>query len=493
MYSLGYDLGSSSLKISIVDAQYHNEVSTIKEPTTAFSIESEHPHWAEQNPELWWDYLCLGTKKILKQNDIDATEICSIGISYQMHGLVMIDARGKPLGNAIIWCDSRAIQTGIEIENLLPPQYCSHSLLNSPGNFTFSKLKWVKDYQPEIYEKIHHFLLPGDYLSFKLTSNINTTVNGLTEGILWDYPNHQLAHALFDRFEMDAGLCPEIVANFDSQGYITKKAAQETGLSAGIPIRYRSGDQPNNAFSLGVFDGGEIAATCGSSGVFYAIEDCLKAKKGYGFNYFAHVNHQKNHPRIGKLLCINGAGYAYQWLKEISNQKDFRHLNQLAEKVPIGSDGLISLTFGNGAERVLGNKNLGASFLNLNYNRHHLGHLARATIEGIAFAFVYGYELLDKNKGEIKTLRAGSDNLFQSKIFSNTLCTLIQYPIEVINTTGAIGAARASLLKMGALHDIKKMLHVNDRFKRYHPDSKKHEQYLKAYQKWKEQLLQQCH
>ncbi|MBN96854.1 MAG: carbohydrate kinase [Flavobacteriaceae bacterium] len=489
-YYLGYDLGSSSVKVAIVDASTGENILSLHEPKHEMSILSEQNDWAEQDPNDWWTYLCQATKRILQESKIEASKIEAVGISYQMHGLVVVDSDGQPLRNSIIWCDSRAVDIGKKAFVDLTRERCVSSLLNSPANFTASKLKWVKENEPETYKKIHKFMLPGDFIAYKLTGSISTTNNGLSEGIFWDYDSNSVANWLLEYYGFNPNLVPKIVENFTDQAYISELASKETGLPKGIPITYRAGDQPNNALSLNVFNSGEVAATGGTSGVIYAVTDNKNSSEASRINHFAHVNYSSKKPTIGKLLCINGAGIMYRWLRNQSSAESYETMNRKASKIAIGSEGLVILPFGNGAERMLDNSNIGTQFCNINLNQHSKAHLYRAALEGIAFSFVYGMEILKNDNAQIKVIRAGNDNLFRSEIFAKTLATLIGYEIEIYNTTGAIGAARAAGLTDKDFERFGKNISNNDHVMTFKPIENK-TPYLEAYQNWKTELEKQ--
>jgi xylulokinase len=487
LYHIGFDIGSSSVKVAIVETISGKKVILVHEPEHEMEIKVLHKDWAEQDPELWWKFICKASKRAINESNIEASKITGIGISYQMHGLVVIDKKGNSLRNSIIWCDSRAIAIGNQAFTELGEEKCSTNLLNSPGNFTASKLKWVKDNEPEVYQKIYKYMLPGDYIAYKLTGDISTTKNGLSEGILWDYKKDTVANWVLDYFEIDRSLTPKIVENFSNQGVVHSNASMEIGLPIGIPVVYRAGDQPNNALSLNILMPGEVAATGGTSGVIYAVTDTLKSKESSRINHFAHVNYSKENTVVGKLLCINGAGIQYRWLKNHSGAVSYENMNRKAAEVPIGSNGVIVIPFGNGAERMLNNKNVGTHFLNLNLNTHGHGHMYRAALEGIAFSFVYGMEILKNDNAKIDTIRAGNDNLFRSEIFSNTVSSLIGHEIEIYNTTGAIGAARAVGLIDGDFEKFGKNITKNAHVKTFKPLKDK-EPYIKAYQNWLKEL-----
>ena len=443
--------------------------------------------WAEQKPEDWWQHICKAIENLKKTYNVSRTQIKGIGISYQMHGLVLVDRNGKPLRKSIIWCDSRAVQIGKDAFLNIGSEKCTTHLLNSPANFTASKLKWVKDNEPDIYEKTYKFMLPGDYIAFRFSNKINTTISGLSEGIFWDFKNDTIADFLLDHYGIDKTLVPDIVDTFGLQSIVDEKGEEESGLAAGTPIFYRAGDQPNNALALNVFNPGEVAATGGTSGVVYAVTESLSGKESTRVNNFAHVNYKKSNPKVGKLLNINGAGIQYRWLLNNLSVGSYDEMNQLASQIPVGSDGVCMLPFGNGAERMLNNMEIGTRLVNLNLNNHQKGHVCRAALEGIAFSFVYGVDILKSDGIEINVMRAGNDNLFRSEIFANTVATLIDQEIEIYNTTGAIGAARAAGLHKGDFESYGALVENNDHVMTFMPFKDK-DPYLKAYENWKKEL-----
>jgi len=376
MHLIGYDTGSSSVKATLLEAETGKVVADATSPSKEMDIMAAHSGWAEQNPQMWWGNLKIATQQILAESNIDAADIKAIGISYQMHGLVLVDKDKNALRPAIIWCDSRAVEIGDKTFAAIGEQKCLEHLLNSPGNFTASKLKWVKDNEPDIYAKVHKAMLPGDYIAMRLTGKIAITPSGLSEGIMWDFKRQQLADMVLDNYGIDKDLIPQIAETFSVQGKLTKQAADELGLKAGIKISYRGGDQPNNALSLNVLNPGEIAATAGTSGVVYGIGDKPNYDGKSRVNTFAHVNYTKDDPRFGVLLCVNGTGILNSWLKHnVAKGLDYPEMNELAAKAPVGSDGLVILPFGNGAERTLENKDISAMFHNLKFNTHLSGSL----------------------------------------------------------------------------------------------------------------------
>jgi len=460
MIFLGIDLGSSSVKTCIFNADTGEVVTSATYPPAEMEILSPVHGFAEQNPDTWYRNICEALKIIATANPAILKQIKAIGIAYQMHGLVIVDKKGKPLRNAIIWCDSRAVEIGQHAFDALGHDFCLSHLLNSPGNFTASKLRWVKENEPETYEQVSKAMLPGDYIAYRLTGEICTTEPGLSEGVFWDFKRNRISLELLEHYGIDSSLLAEIKPVFGIQGYVTQQAAADLGINAGIPVTYRAGDQPNNAFSLNVLNPGEVAATAGTSGVVYGVTDQLKFDNGSRINTFLHVNHSYGSPRLGQLLCINATGILYSWLRSnIASGKSYNELNKMASSVSAGCDGLSIFPFGNGAERVLDNRNPGASFEGLNFNIHNISHLIRAAQEGIVFSFVYGMEIMQQSGLNASRIRAGNANMFLSPLFGSMLASLSGAAIELYNTDGAQGAARGAALGAGYFANANEAFH----------------------------------
>lgn len=488
LYLLGFDIGSSSIKAAIVDAETGKTIGSTQFPDREMTIRAPQPDWAEQDPADWWEAVCQATRKLIADTAVDTSRIAAIGISYQMHGLVAVDAKGDVLRPSIIWCDSRAVGIGDRAFETLGASYCLEHYLNTPGNFTASKLRWVRENEPDIFRKIDKIMLPGDYVAYRMTGEICSTVTGLSEGVFWDFTENRPAKKLLEQYEIPESMLPAIRGVFEQQGRLTAVAAAALGIPAGIPVGYRAGDQPNNALSLNVLRAGEVAATGGTSGVVYAVAAEPLYDPQQRVNGFAHVNYSTENPLTGILLCINGSGSQYRYIRQIAGDNlSYSDMEKAAEQLPVGSDGVVMLPFGNGAERMLGNKNPGARILGLNFNRHEKQHLFRAALEGIAFAFVYGMEALRDMRIPVNVLRAGNDNLFQSAIFSNTVATLVGSEIEMHATTGAVGAAKAAGVSVGIYKNVEEAMQGSHIVGRYEPGSQK-DTYQAAYSSWKKEL-----
>lgn len=489
MYLIGYDIGSSSVKAALVDAATGQTLVRTQYPDREMEMQAPQAGWAEQHPDQWWEGIVKTTQRLRQNHSFAPDSVQAIGISYQMHGLVLVDAADQVLRPSIIWCDGRAVGIGDAAFERIGGQTALSHLLNSPGNFTASKLRWVQENEPELYRKVKHFMLPGDYIAMKMTGEACTTISGLSEGIFWDFLEQKPADLVFQDYNIDPALTPNIRPTFGVQGQLRAAAAAELGLSASIPVAYRAGDQPNNALSLNVLEPGEVAATGGTSGVVYAITDQATFDPLSRVNGFAHVNYTLEQPYVGVLMCINGAGITYNWLRQNTGNSaiSYPELEKLATSIPVGADGISMLPFGNGAERILNNADIGAQIQGLNFNRHGQAHLIRAGLEGIAFAFVYGMSILQDMGLDLKVMRVGNDNLFQSRIFAETIATLCNSQIEMLDTTGAVGAAKGAGFGAGIYSSLREALGSTPVVGGYTP-LKDVAPYEAAYQKWLNQL-----
>lgn len=488
MLFLGIDVGSSSVKLSVLDGHTGKSLGALSYPDTELAIDSPETGFAEQHPDTWWDCVRQGFARLVARGSFDPARIDAIGISYQMHGLVVVDKEQNVLRPAIIWCDSRAVPLGNAALAELGTDYCFGHLLNSPGNFTAAKLRWVQQYQPEIFSRIDKIMLPGDFIAMKLSGVINTTASGLSEATLWDFKENRVATELLAHWGIDSSLIPDVVPSFGVQSHVSAGVAAELGLRDGVKICYRAGDQPNNAFSLNVLEPGEVAATAGTSGVIYGVTDQPAADVESRVNTFLHVTSTEEKNRNGVLVCVNGCGRLYSWLRqtlgEAGGAPSYPQLNALAQAVPIGSDGLLFHPFGNGAERIFQNKNLGAQLRNLDFNRHGLGHMVRAAQEGIVFSLNQGFDVLKSLGGSCDVVRAGKGNLFLSDVFAHTFANTTQAAVEMFATDGAEGAARAAALGVGYYASATEAFTGLTRLSVVEPQAALFAQYQDAYQTW---------
>ena len=490
MYLLGFDIGSSSVKASLVDSQTGRCVASSFYPESEAPIIAKRPGWAEQEPSSWWENLKLATAAVMSASSVSPDSIKAIGISYQMHGLVCVDRDHQVLRPSIIWCDSRAVPYGRKAFDDLGHDRCLSHLLNSPGNFTASKLAWVKDNEPELYSRIYKIMLPGDYIAMKLTGEICTTVSGLSEAILWDFKDGCISRMLLDYYGIDPSLIPDVRPTFSERGRVSVEAASELGLAAGIPVTYRAGDQPNNALSLNVFNPGEIASTAGTSGVVYGVLGNVDYDAESRVNTFAHVNHSEEKTRLGVLLCINGTGILNSWMKRnvAPEGMSYQDMNKLAAKAPVGSAGVSILPFGNGAERMLGNRETGCSVHGVNFNMHDRSHLMRAAQEGIVFSFQYGIEVMEQMGMRVSRIHAGHANMFLSPIFRETLAGVTGAVIELYDTDGSVGAAKGAGIGAGIYKDNAEAFATLEKIEVIEPSAASAQAYLDAYQLWKSRL-----
>ena len=489
MLLLGIDIGTSSVKVSVVDALSQKVIATSHYPEHESTIISKQPGWAEQQPETWWEDLQKAIIICNQTNLYNPLDIGAIGIAYQMHGLVLVDKNQTVLRDSIIWCDSRAVQIGDKAFQTIGEELCLTHLLNSPGNFTAAKLAWVKEYEPLLYEKIEKIMLPGDYIAMKLTGEITTSVSALSEGIFYDFVNKQLSEHILNYFGFHKSLFPEIKEVFSDHGRLSAKVALTLGLTPNIPVSYKAGDQPNNALSLNVLNPGEVAATAGTSGVIYAVNNQLVFDKQSRVNTFAHVNYNNKEIRTGVLLCINGTGSLNRWLKNtMGNTLSYQQMNDLGSDAPIGSQGLSVLPFGNGVERMLNNKLIGAHFMNIDLNLHTQAHIIRASQEGIAFAFRYGLDIMRENGIIPKVIKAGKTNLFLSKLFTESFVNITGIPVELYNNDGSVGAALGAGIGAGIFSSATEAFNNTKAVELIEPS---HQNLESAYKSWKNALKNQ--
>ena len=490
MYSIGYDVGSSSVKASLLDVETGTTVASSYSPKQEMPIAAPRPGWAEQDPEMWWHHLVTATREMLAKANVQRDAIRAIGVSYQMHGLVILDKQGKVLRPSIIWCDSRAVEIGRKAFKKIGRKHCLDVLLNSPGNFTASKLRWVRENEPAVYDKVYKFMLPGDYVAFRLTGEMTTTSSGLSEGILWDFKKSAPAEVVLKQYGIDQKLISFIVPTFGEQGRLTEAAAKELGLVGGTIVSYRAGDQPNNALSLNVLEPGEIAATAGTSGVVYGVSGTVKYDPASRVNSFVHVNHSPKKKRIGVLLCINGTGISMSWLRRMMGKSSVNYddLNAIAAKAPVGSDGMIVLPFGNGSERMLEDRDLGAQVLNANFNVHTESHLVRAVQEGVACSFRYGMDIMVKMGIKPSVIRAGHANMFLSPVFRESLANVTGVAIELYNTDGAQGAARGAALGASLIASPRDAFKGLSRIQTVEPNREQKRRYEDFYSRWRDTL-----
>lgn len=487
MLLLGIDVGTSSIKASVVDAQTQQLIASASFPETESEIIAIKTGWAEQRPDQWWSDAQQAILKCNAQAKYNPKDIVAIGIAYQMHGLVLVDENQNVLHNSIIWCDSRSVEIGNRAFEAIGGEKCLSCLLNSPGNFTASKLSWIKENKPEIFEKIDKIMLPGDFIAMKLTDDITTSVSALSEGIFWDFKNNSISRDILNHFGFDENLIPLVRKLFSPHGQLKQGVADTLGLSAGIPVSYKAGDQPNNALALNVLQPGEVAATAGTSGVIYGVSDQLVYDKQSRINSFAHVNHTDATQRIGILLCINGTGIFNRWIKNVTGtEMSYAELNALAENIKTGSDGLFAIPFGNGAERMLNNKMVGAHFHNIDFNVHSTAHLIRSVQEGIAFSFRYGLDIMRENGMNPSVVRAGKANLFLSDVFAQAFADVNDVAVEFYEGDGSYGAAIGAGIGVGVFKNAEEASANRKPIGSIQPQQT--EVYNELYDSWKQSL-----
>ena len=489
MLLLGIDIGTSSIKVSVVDPATQAAIASAQYPDEESPILAPQPGWAEQSPDMWWLQVQQAIHLCNKSGKYDPKDISAIGIAYQMHGLVLVDKDQQVLRNSIIWCDSRAVEIGNKAFEIIGEKKCLERLLNSPGNFTASKLAWVKQNEPDVYHQIDKIMLPGDFIAMRLTGSVTTSESALSEGIFFDFKENSLSKDVIKYFGFDTSFFPATQPVFSNHGELLPGVAKTLGLKAGIPVAYKAGDQPNNALSLNVLNPGEVAATAGTSGVIYGVSDKLAYDPQSRVNTFAHVNYTEKQKRLGVLLCINGTGRLYSWVKTLFGPSiSYNQMNEKAAQSPVGSYGLRILPFGNGVERMLNNKPVGAHFHNIDLNVHSKEHIMRAVQEGIACAFRYGLDIMRENGMNPSVIRAGKANLFLSDLFTEIFVNATGVPVELYKNDGSVGAALGAGIGSKIFASPAEAFDKMEKIKVIEPSGSKFEP---VYQDWKELLLNQ--
>ncbi len=487
MLLLGIDIGTSSIKVSVLDATSQHCIASAQYPESESGIISLNPGWAEQSPEMWWEHVQLAILKLHAQRKYNPNEIAAIGIAYQMHGLVMVDKEKNVLRNSIIWCDSRAVEIGDKAFEKIGKEKCLLHLLNSPGNFTASKLAWVKQNEPDLFAKADKIMLPGDFIAMKLTGHSTISIPALSEGVFWDFQQNELSRDVFENYGLSISLVPEIKEVFEEHGKVSASVATALSLKAGIPVTYKAGDQPNNALSLNVLQPGEVAATAGTSGVIYGVSDQLTYDNESRVNTFAHVNYTESQKRLGVLLCINGTGILNRWIKNMAaDEMSYQQMNEAAKTIKAGSDGLMIFPFGNGAERMLNNRTVQAHIHNIDLNKHNKSHLFRAAQEGIAFAFRYGIDIMRQNGIDPQIIRVGKANMFLSEVFTESFVNTLNVPVEMYNNDGSVGAAIGAGLGAKIYSGPKEAFRNFNCLQLVEPNN--HKTYNDLYNRWLEEL-----
>jgi xylulokinase len=496
MYTIGYDIGSSFVKGVLWDEERGEVAAHVTVPDREMPIRAEKADWAEQDPEMWWEAVKAATQRLIDMVPGAGGRVRGIGVSYQMHGLVLLDRDGKVLRPSIIWCDSRATGMGKELEKAVGEEAVRRQLLNSPGNFTVSKLAWVIRNEPETASRIRWVMLPGDWIAYQLTGMVSTTVCGLSEGMLWNFKDHVPHVKALEAAGADPEWIPPVAPNPGDQGVVGSAVGAEMGFAPGARVLFRGGDQPMNAYGLGVDGPGMWAASAGTSGVLYRVDPVREAEPTGMANRFAHIGHSAENPAIGTLLCLNGAGIAYAWLRRVMFAgQEYAAINEHVAAVPAGADGVMFHPFGNGAERMLDNRQPGAGWSGIHFNRHGQGHLARAVMEGIVFAFVHGMRHVDPSLPALPVIRAPHAGLFRSELFASMLSTLAGADVQLHAGDGATGAAQGASVALGA--SAIKALDSNAArdepgvLKTHSPDPSIHDALESAYSRWKDALPSQ--
>lgn len=488
-YLLGIDIGTSGTKTVLFDV----DANTICSKTCEYPLYQEHNGWAEQDPLDWWNATVEGIYYVISTSKIDSKQIKGIGLSGQMHGLVMLDSNGKPLRKSIIWCDQR---TGKEVEDmnrLLTPQ----KIINITANpaltgFTAAKILWVKKNEPEIYKKCSHILLPKDYIRYMLTGEFATEVSDASGMQLMNVGKRDWSDEILDPLGIDRSLLGKMYESPDVTGEVHNKAALATGLAIGTIVVGGAGDNPAAAIGTGIVSEGNAFTTIGTSGVVYAISDKVAIdKKGRVHTLCASVP--------GKwtvMSCTQAAGLSLQWLRNnvCSEEVDlasklgidpYEIMTAMAREVPIGADKLIYLPYLMGERSPHPDPDCRGTFFGLSAI-HQRAHLIRAVLEGISYSQL---ECVDV----FREMGVSIDNMMicgggaRSNVWRQMFADLYGCPVSTIKAEqgGALGVAILAGVGAGIYKDLEetcsRLIVKNQTHSPVMENNKEYKKYYKLY------------
>jgi len=343
----------------------------------------ERPLWAEQRPENWWDAAVLAIRGVLAEAGISGSQVKGIGLSGQMHGLVMLDGTGSVIRPALIWCDQRsqaqvdAVNAQLGRENIL--RYIANPVLTG---FTLPKLLWVRDNEPHLFARMRRMLLPKDYIRFCLTGEFATEVSDASGTALFDVVNRRWSYEMIDGLGLNRTTLPKCYESSEISGKITPRVAEQTGLAAGTPVVGGGGDQAASAVGNGIVEPGIVSCTLGTSGVVFAHMDQVAYDPAGRVHTFCHAVRDKWHV----MGVTQGAGLSLQWFRnQLAPGTAYDELMKEAEQSPAGAQGLFWLPYLMGERTPHLDATARGGWIGLT-NSHRRADLIRSIIEGVSYS-----------------------------------------------------------------------------------------------------------
>ena len=448
-YLLGLDVSTTATKALLIDG----DGTVVGVAAAEYAYETPRPLWCEQDPALWWDGAVQSIRAVLKQSGIAAEEIAAVGLTGQMHGLVLLDAKGQVLRPALLWNDQRTAAECDEIRRRVGRD----RLIERTGNdaltgFTAPKLLWVRNHEPEIYDRIAHVLLPKDYVRYRLTGEPATDKAGAAGTLLLDLRRRDWSEDILDALAIPTGWLPPTHEGPVVTGTLSDEAAKATGLAAGTPVVAGGGDQAAGAVGVGAVREGIVSLVLGTSGVVFATSNEPFVEPEGRLHAFCHAVPGRWH-LMGVMLSAAGS---LRWFRDtLAPGVSFDDLLAPAAEVAPGSDGLRFLPYLTGERTPHPDPLARGAFVGLTV-RHTRAHLARAVLEGIAFGLRDGFELMREaglpTPDEVRVSGGGA----QSPLWRQILADVLGADLVTVNTTegAAFGAALLAGVGAGAWADV---------------------------------------
>jgi len=436
-YLLGLDIGTSGVKALLVSPKGK----IISSKTVSYSLTTPHSGWAEQSPSDWWEATVKVIRETISSNSINSSQIKGISLSGQMHSSVFLDEKMEVIRPAILWSDTRTSEQCQEIYTKVGGLNQLIHYVSNPAleGFTAPKILWLKENEPENYQKVKHILLAKDYIRYRLTNELFTEVSDAAGTLLFDVIKKRWSAGLLKKLEINPDLLPPVLNSFDLAGKITQSIAEKTGLKFGTPVVAGGADNACGAVGSGIIQEGRGMVSIGSSGVVLAQTNNPQADQEGRIHLFNHTC-----PDSWYMMGVTlSAGMSYEWLQKnlFNNTLDYIKLDQLAEEISPGSEGLIFLPYLYGERTPHNDAHARGVYFGIS-GKHDQRHFARAVMEGVTFALKDSLELIKDKDVKIKEIRSIGGGA-KSRVWQQILADILDEEINLLNVEEgpAFGAA----------------------------------------------------
>lgn len=448
-YFLGIDTSTTSSKALLID----EEGKVVGAASSPHTLQTPKPLWAEQDPGEWWEAVAASIKQVLTESGVGAERVVAVGLTGQMHGLVLLAEAGEVLRPAILWNDQRTQAECDEIHARIGRE----RFIQITGNvaltgFTAPKILWVQKNEPQVYAKARHVLLPKDYIRFKLTGEDAMDKADGAGTVLFDLKSRAWSAEVLEKLGIDRAWMPRTFEGPEFTGRVTSEAAAATGLKEGTPVAAGGGDQAAQAVGVGAVEPGVVALTVGTSGVVFATTASALIEPEGRLHAFCHAVPGMWH-FMGVMLSAAGS---LQWYRDtLTPTMSFDDLLKEAESVPAGSEGLQFLPYLSGERTPHPDPLARGAFIGLTL-RHGRGHMTRAVLEGVSFGLKDSFTLIQNaGLGEIKQVRASGGGT-KGALWRQILASVLEAELVTVNTSegAAFGAALLAGVGAGAWSDV---------------------------------------